>query len=235
MAFIIPLVGWMPTGMDVSVWQSFWALARRRETGHKPTLSETLFDFRFGYIGTSGLALLFVTLGAAVMFDRGVEFDLKSSSKFAGQLIDLYTSTLGDWSRPFILIAAFTTMLSTTLTVIDGFPRALQMAGRRFFGPESEKDVAKSTVRTLDFWLWAGLLMVGAMVVIGFFMKDFGSLVDIAITLSYVTAPFLGILTYRAMTAADIPEEFRPGKGLRVLAVVGIVFLVGFFALFLAS
>ncbi len=32
--FIVAFVGWMPTGMDVTVWQSFWALARggRRDT-----------------------------------------------------------------------------------------------------------------------------------------------------------------------------------------------------------
>jgi len=237
MAFIVVLVGWMPTGMDVSVWQSFWALARQRQTGHRPTLSETLFDFRFGYIGTSVLALLFVTLGAAVMFDRGIEFP-DSSSRFARQLVDLYTSTLGEWSRPVILLAAFTTMLSTTLTVIDGFPRALQLAGRRFFGPETEAETAKSAVRSRDFWLWAGLLMAGAMVVIVFFMRskdDFLRLVDVAITLSYITAPFLGILTYRAMTAPDIPEEYRPGRGLRIHAIVGIVFLVGFFILYLAT
>ncbi|MEN8150787.1 MAG: divalent metal cation transporter [Planctomycetota bacterium] len=233
MVFIVPLIGWMPTGMDVSVWQSFWALARRRETGHRPTLRETLFDFRFGYIGTSVLALLFVTLGAAVMFDRGQAFDLKSSSKFAGQLVDLYTSTLGEWSRPVILVAALTTMLSTTLTVIDGFPRALQMAGRRFFSEETAADAEKSTVRTLDFWLWAGLLIAGAMIVIRFYMKNFGALVDLAITLSYVTGPFLGILTYRAMTAPDIPAEYRPARGLRILAIVGIVFLAGFFVLYL--
>ena len=72
MAFIVGLVGWMPTGMDVSVWQSFWVLARRRETGHAPTLAETLFDFRLGYIGTGCLAVMFCTLGTAVMFERGI-------------------------------------------------------------------------------------------------------------------------------------------------------------------
>jgi len=234
MGFIVGLVGWMPTGMDVAAWQSFWALARRRQTGYTPSLRETLFDFRLGYIGTGVLALLFLCLGTAVMFVEGVT-PQKKAVDFAGQLIDLYTNTLGAWSRPVIGIAAFTTMFSTTLTVIDGFPRALHLTCRRFFGPETQKEVAASAVRTLGFWAWAGILIAGGMGIILFFMKDLLSLVNLATILSYVTGPFLGILAYRAMTAADVPEAYRPGRALRIHAIVGIVFLVGFFLFYLST
>jgi Mn2+/Fe2+ NRAMP family transporter len=232
--FIIGLVGWMPTGMDVSVWQSFWSLARRRQTGYTPTLKETLFDFKLGYIGTGVIALLFCSLGAAVMFDRGIEISGKAPV-FAKQVIDLYTSTLGEWSRPVIGIAAFTTMLSTTLTVIDGFPRALQLTGRRFFGPETEAEVAGSTVRTWDFWAWTGLLVAGGLAVVAYLLKDLRALVNLACTLSYVTGPFLGILALRAMSAKDVSEEYRPGRALRWHAIIAIVFLAGFFVFYLVN
>lgn len=232
--FIIGLVGWMPTGMDVSVWQSFWSLARRRQTGYAPSLRETLLDFKIGYIGTGIIAVLFCALGAAVMFDRGIKIET-SAPGFAKQVIDLYTSTLGEWSRPIIGIAAFTTMLSTTLTVIDGFPRALQLTGRRFFGPETEQEVAGSTVRTRDFWAWAGLLIAGGLAVIAFLLKDLRTLVNLACMLSYITGPFLGFLALRAMTASDVPEEYRPGRALRVHAWLAILFLAGFFVFYLAN
>jgi Mn2+/Fe2+ NRAMP family transporter len=234
-AFVVGLVGWMPTGMDVSVWQSFWSLARRRETGHTATLRETLFDFRFGYIGTGVLAVMFCILGTATLFGPGIE-PARGASGFAAQIISLFTSNLGNWSRPIIVVAAFTTMLSTTLTVMDGFPRALQLVMRRFRAPEDAAEVSTSAARSPGYWIWMAVLAVGAMVIVIFYLADhLARLVDLATILSFITAPFLGILTYRAMVSADVPEEFRPGRALRALALSGIAFLTAFLGFFAYS
>ncbi|MFH1313681.1 MAG: Nramp family divalent metal transporter [Candidatus Eisenbacteria bacterium] len=231
-AFIVGLVGWMPTGMDVSVWQSFWTLARKKETGCTPTLKASLFDFNLGYIATGALALMFCTLGTAVMFDKGMTFQ-SSSAAFAGQVIDLYTSTLGSWSRPIIAISAFTTIFSTVLTVVDGFPRGLQLVARRFRTPEDPVDVLERSGNSWDYWLWMGIMAVGAMLIIAFYLKSLKALVDLATTLSFITGPFLGFLTYRAITAKYVPAECRPAPWLRGLAVLGIVFLGGFLLFFI--
>jgi len=226
-AFIVGLVGWMPTGMDVSVWQSFWTLARKKETGHAPTLKETRFDFNLGYVGTGILAMMFVILGTSVMFNKGITFQ-SSATAFAGQIIDLYTQTLGAWSRPIIAISVFTTMFSTMLTVIDGFPRALQLVARRFKTPEDPVEVLERSGHSWDYWAWMALMAAGAMIIIGFYLKSLKALVDLATTLSFLTGPFIGILTYRAIMSENVPEEFRPGRGLRIFAVTGIVFLSSF-------
>jgi Mn2+/Fe2+ NRAMP family transporter len=231
-AFIVGLVGWMPTGMDVSVWQSFWTLARKKETGYAPTLKESLVDFNLGYIGTGLLAVMFCTLGTSVMFNKGLTFE-SSSAGFAGQVIDLYTSTLGSWSRPIIAISAFTTIFSTVLTVTDGFPRALQLVGRRFRTPEDPQEVLERCGNSWDYWTWMGVMALGAMLIIGFYLKSLKSLVDLATTLSFVTAPFLGFLTYKAIMARWVPDEFKPRPWLRALAIIGIVFLASFLAFFL--
>jgi Mn2+/Fe2+ NRAMP family transporter len=233
-AFIVGLVGWMPTGMDVSVWQSFWALARKKETGHTPTLKETLFDFNLGYIGTGCLALMFCILGTAVMFGSGVKVET-SASKFAGQIIQLYTETLGPWSRPIIVVSAFTTMFSTMLTVIDGFPRALQLVGRRFKTPEDPVEVLERSGQSWDYWTWVGVLGVGGMLIIIFFLKKLTGLVDLATTLSFITGPFLGYLTYRAITAPWVPDDFKPKPWMRILALIGIIFLGAFLLFFIYS
>ena len=123
-SFLIALVGWMPSAVDISVWHSLWTLERARETGHRPKLREALFDFNLGYLGTAVLALMFLSLGALVFFGRGEEI-ATTGVGFSFQLIELYSSSLGHWMRPVIVVAAFTTMFSTTLTVIDAFPRAL--------------------------------------------------------------------------------------------------------------
>jgi Mn2+/Fe2+ NRAMP family transporter len=231
-AFIVGLVGWMPTGMDVSVWQSFWTLARKKQTGFAPTLKQSLFDFNLGYIGTGLLALMFCALGTSVMFNKGIAFE-SSSAAFAGQVIELYTSTLGAWSRPIIVISAFTTLFSTMLTIIDGFPRALQLVARRFRTPEDPVEVLERCGSSWDYWTWMGVMAAGAMLIVGMYLRSLKALVDLATTLSFVTAPFLGFLTYRAIMADWVPDEFKPRPWLRGLAVVGIVFLGSFLLFFL--
>jgi Mn2+/Fe2+ NRAMP family transporter len=230
--FVVGLVGWMPTGLDVTVWQSFWCLARRRQTGHTPTLAQTLADFKLGYVGTGVLAVLFCVLGTAVMFGEGITFQ-RAPWAFADQVINLFTSGLGEWSRPIIVVAAFTTMFSTTLTVLDGFPRALQLAVRRFRTAEDDSEVAASSARSAGYWAWMFVMAVGGMLIIAFYLKSLGQLVDLATFLSFLTGPLLGWLSYRAVTADWVPAEYRPGKALRVVSLLAFLFLGALFVLFL--
>ncbi|MCB0279944.1 MAG: Nramp family divalent metal transporter, partial [Calditrichaeota bacterium] len=120
--FLIGFIGWMPTTLDIAVMQSVWILDKKRESEFD--LKTALFDFNVGYIGTAILAFFFLTLGAMVMFGSDESFS-SAGTVFANQFIQLFTKSIGDWSIVIIQIAALTTMFSTTLTCIDGFPRAL--------------------------------------------------------------------------------------------------------------
>jgi len=93
--FIVALLGFMPSSVDLSVWHSLWSVAKARDDRRRATLREALDDFHIGYVGTFVLALCFVLLGAGVMHDAGVRFETTPAG-FAGQLIDLYQQTLGD-------------------------------------------------------------------------------------------------------------------------------------------
>jgi Mn2+/Fe2+ NRAMP family transporter len=201
--FLVALVGWMPSAFDISIWHSLWTLARREETKYAPSVKESLLDFNIGYVGTAILALCFVTLGAGVMFGSGESF-ADAPAAFTEQVIALYTTNLGAWSRPLIGLAAFTVMFSTTLTVIDGFPRAIASLVARFGGPESP-DHATGRL--------AGL-------------------VDLATTLSFLTAPAIALLNHRAMIGVEVPAEQRPGTAMRVFSWVAIVLWAGFAAYF---
>lgn len=221
--FVAALVGWMPSAIDVAVWQSLWTLARREDSQHAPTLKESMFDFHLGYIGTAALALCFLTMGAGVMHGRGVTF-ADSAGGFAAQVIRLYTETLGEWSGPIIGVAAFAVMFSTTLTVLDGFPRALTTLMARFKGPE-EAGVfelkQKSQGRT--YWAMLLLLAVGAMLVLFAFLTSLKAMVDVATTLSFLTAPILSVLNHRAVLGAEVPTESRPRPWLIWMSILGIV------------
>lgn len=62
-AFVVALAGWMPSAIEISVWHSLWSVEREKQTGHRPTLRESLFDFNFGYLFTVLYALVFLSLG----------------------------------------------------------------------------------------------------------------------------------------------------------------------------
>lgn len=220
--FVVALVGWMPSAIDVAVWQSLWTLARREDSQHAPTLKESMFDFHLGYIGTAALALCFLTMGAGVMHGRGVKF-ADSAGGFAAQVIRLYTETLGEWSGPIIGVAAFAVMFSTTLTVLDGFPRALTTLMARFKGPE-EAGVfeLKQKSQGQTYWAMLLLLAVGAMLVLFAFLTSLKAMVDVATTLSFLTAPILSVLNHRAVLGAEVPTESRPRPWLIWMSILGI-------------
>jgi Mn2+/Fe2+ NRAMP family transporter len=118
----VAMIGWMPAPIDIAIWSSIWTLARARSAGRRGTTDSILLDFDAGYLSTLILAIAFALLGAGVMHGHGITFET-SSVAFAGQVVDLYASQLGGWTRPIISLAAFLTMLSTTVAVADGFPR----------------------------------------------------------------------------------------------------------------
>ena len=221
-AFIVALVGWMPSAFDISVWNSLWTLERSKQTGHRPTVREALFDFNLGYIGTGLMALCFLSLGALVMYGTGVQFS-PSGGVFAGQLVSLYTSTLGEWSHYIIVIAAFTAMFSTTLTVVDGFPRVLHKTMEILF-----PSLSRLRSGQWLYWSWMLIIITGALILLGLFMKSMRFMIDLATTISFVTAPVLAFMNYRVVTSPLMPIDAQPPMWLKVLSWIGMVFLFGF-------
>lgn len=123
-ALAASMIGWMPAPIDIAVWSSIWTLARVQSRGARGTKDQILLDFDAGYLATLVLAIGFAALGAGVMHGQGLEFE-NGPAAFAGQVVDLYASQLGGWTWPIVATAAFLTMLSTTVTVADGFPRTI--------------------------------------------------------------------------------------------------------------
>ncbi len=229
--FVAALVGWMPSAIDVAVWQSLWVLARGRDAGEPPTVRDALLDFNIGYLGTVLLAFCFLLLGAAVMHGSGVAFKA-SAGGFAAQILDLYAASLGDWARPIIGVCAFAVMFSTTLTVVDGFPRAVSVLVARLQRPEDPARAAEELkANRRSYWVALVILAVGSVAVLAAMLKSLKAMVDLATTLSFLTAPILAWLNHRAVHAGEVAAEHRPGPGLVALSWLGIVFL-GAFALY---
>jgi Mn2+/Fe2+ NRAMP family transporter len=220
--FILALVGWMPSAFDISVWSSLWTLAKNRSSGTRASVAHALLDFRIGYVGTGLLAFAFVILGAGVMHGAGTSFS-DQGTQFSVQLVDLYADTLGGWMRPVVYVAMFTTMFSTSLTVVDGFPRAIARTVRvARHGLDAVPDDEGPA-----YWISGAVLGILTVVVVAGFLGTLTAMVDFATTVSFCTAPALGYLNLRAVTAPHVPADARPGPALRRLSLVGLVLLGG--------
>lgn len=219
-AFLIALMGWMPIPIDGAAWHSMYTLERIKQTGKTPSLKQSLIDFKIGYIGAGILALCFLTLGALVMYGSGEEF-ASSGGAFAKQLVNIYTTSLGDWAYIIIIICAFTTMFSTTLTITDAYPRVSKQI-------LLNTDFGKSIGEKINYRLLIIGISLLTLVVLYLAGDNFTFMVDLATTLSFMTAPVLAYINYKAVMSKQVAEEFRPPLWLRLLSWAGLIFLTGF-------
>lgn len=211
--FLIALMGWMPAPIEASVWSSLWAKQRENETGFRPNLKEALFDFKVGYIGTATLAIVFLGLGAFVMYGSG-EIFASSSVGFAKQLIGLYTDTLGSWSKILISIVALITMVSTTLTVVDAYPRSLEACLRSI-----------NRNRKKSYIIYLVIVSAIALIIINYFAKNIRGMVDLATIISFVAAPIFSFLNFKLVLSDNLPDENKPSKPMKILSIAGLAFL----------
>jgi Mn2+/Fe2+ NRAMP family transporter len=217
--FLIAFLGWMPAPLDITIWQSIWTV--RKDKLNKRSLADVKFDFNVGFYGTALLAICFLSLGANIIY--GTEVSVESSAgAFASQLVGLFTQSLGNWSYYIILIAAFTTMFSTTLTCLDALPSMCQEIGTALnLQPRINKR-----------WIWMALVAVGALIILYFFIASMAQMVFVATVVSFLTAPvlaFLSILLYKH----KLPMFSIWSKKELYLAYAGLGFLVLFSVLYL--
>ena len=217
--FLAALIGWMPAPLDISVWQSLWILEKKKT--NSISFDEGIFDFNIGYFGTFILGICFLSLGALVMFGSGIGFS-DVGSIFAGQFIELYTSTLGESVYPIIVIAAFTTMFSTTLTTLDASPRSMHKSSKLLF----------PNTNFLNYKFWLIVLSIGTICIFSLLLDEMGTLVQIATVLSFVTAPFYAYLNLKLVTSNLMPIKYKPSKILINFSYAGLVFLTLFAIVF---
>lgn len=217
--FIIALMGWMPTAVDLSAWNSLWTIERIKQTGYRPTMKETLADFNLGYLVSAVLALCFVTLGAFMLYGTGTQLP-EGSAGFASAVVSIYTNYIGDWSRFIIAASAFSIMFGTCIAVFDGYARSSQRIFELLFLHDS------SASRSV----YNGSLLVtsiGAFMVIALFSGRMKELVDLATTVSFLVAPVVAAVNFH-LVMKRVEKDARPRMWLQVLSWAGLVFLSGF-------
>ena len=229
--FLLGLMGWMPTALDLSTWNSLWTIERIKQTGYKPTMKETLFDFNFGYLVSALLSLCFITMGAYLLHGT-TETIPNDPAGFANGIVNLYTKTMGSWSYIFIAAAAFSIMFGTCIAVFDGYGRAMQRTSELIFIRK------KSTSKKQNSQMYTATILI---IVIGSFSiielvktTDFGikGLVNIATTLSFIIAPIIAVFNVILVRKKHIGEH-APPTWIKITSYLGIVFLTAFSIYFL--
>ncbi len=224
-AFIIALMGWMPTAVDLSTWNSLWTLERIKSSGYRPTLRQTLVEFNLGYWVSAMLAICFLTLGAYLVYGTGTSMP-DSAASFSQRIIELYTASIGNWSTLLISVAAFSIMFGTSIGVLDGYSRALERSVKLLFA-HSTKDVSNTSDRSV-YIATLIVLCLGAFAIITWFSGQLRALVDLATTISFLIAPLIASVNFYLVSNSRFPEHGRPGVLMQILSYAGIVFLTGF-------
>lgn len=217
LSFLLAFVGWMPAPLDIAIWHSIWALS-----GPKKTTGE--FDFKLGFYGTAILGICFLMLGANTMYGSGIQLQ-SSSLDFASQLVDIFTLSLGSWSYWFIMVAAATTMFSTTLTCYDAMPRVMSSI-------TAELGLSGPIVHTR---FWQIILLGGSVWILTFMVSSMGQMISFATILSFLAAPILAWLSYRLvithseMSLWSTRETVLARVGIAVLLVFSLIYAISLF------
>lgn len=218
LGFIIALMGWMPAPLEFSAITSVWT-SKKIRTDHT-SRHQGMVDFNVGYMTSAILALFFLALGVFVQYGSGEEIAMQGGA-YVGQLIEMYTQTIGEWSRLLVTFIAFLCMFGTVITCIDGYGRtnaeslSLIKSGDTLL---SEKYVK----------LWTTFTAIAGYVLIAFFMGQLAALLKFAMISAFVTAPIFGYLNYSL-----IKTENKLTPVMKWYAITGIAFLLAFTLLFL--
>ncbi len=217
-AFLIALMGWMPTALDLSAWNSLWTIAKAKN--EKFSLKEVVREFRFGYLISALLAPAFMVLGAYLIYGTNNEL-AGGSAAFAGGIIELYTSSIGDWSKLIISASAFSIMFGTCIAVFDGYARVAEKLWSIY-----RQDQYEHHKKGRPYQAMLLILGSGALLLIANFNDQLKGLVDLATAISFLVAPLIAWANYHLVM--QLKQEDRPGPLLKWLSIIGIVFLSSF-------
>jgi len=226
-ALIAAILGWMPTGIDVSIWHSLWTLEKHPElrTTAPPApngqarrwdiLKIALADMRLGYILSFVVAAIFLLLAA--LFLQG-ETRAISGVGFAESLAAIYTQKIGAWMYLVFMVAAFCALYSTCYTVMDGFSRSFATTLCTLF-PHIKQNWYSRLYRGFVLFIAAFAFLTVATV------RNPVTLVMVVALLSLCVAPLYYALNYYCVTRFIKDEQFRVKKPACIMALIGIVIM----------
>lgn len=221
LGFIVILTGWMPAPIEISSIGSIWLKNQIKQTNINA--KNALLDFNVGFIVTAILAIFFLALGALVL--HGSAYEFKDGIAFSHQLVTMYSNVIGDWSRLLIAFIAFACMFGTSITVIDGYGRAVAEA---FSLIRKNRSASNRSIA-----IWTIFISIIGFLIIIYFASSMRTMLDFAMILSFTTTPIFAFLNYKLVRSTKLPKELQNGMFLNILSICGLIFLFGFLILFI--
>jgi Mn2+/Fe2+ NRAMP family transporter len=216
------IFGLMPTGINVAIWHSLWAVEHLEEwektaKDKREMLELGMTDLRVGYWLSAILAVVFVSLGANLLQPRGLT---PNGIDVALTLSKIYTELLGDWMFPVFMLASFAAMFSTSYSVMDGFPRTFAGLLRTLF--PSNRFLNKSV--NPAYWIFMVVIFAFA-VAVNTLVPNPVLMVTLVGVVSLLVAPVLYALNYYCVTRLIPDESMRPSRAMRIWALAGILIM----------
>jgi len=219
---VAAILGLMPTGINVAIWHSLWAVAhleawKKTARSKASLLRLAVLDLNVGYVLSAALAVVFMSLGASLLRPRGLS---PAGVDVALTLSKIYTEILGEWMFPVFMLAAFAAMFSTAYSVMDGFPRTFATLLRTLYPDKANLRGSGDPA----YWGFMALILVFAVGANSIFPNPV-LMVQLVGLVSLAVAPLLYGLNYYCVTRLIDDPELSPGRFLRLWGLTGIWFL----------
>ena len=216
------LLGLMPTGINVAIWHSLWAVEHlkywKEQTDDRAVMLRfSQRDLGIGYGLSAVLGVMLLSLGAVLLRPRGLVPD---GIEVVLTISEIYTELLGAWMFPVFMIAAFAALFSTVYSVMDGFPRAFSRLMKTLF-PENAF-VHRSTDPT--YWIFMVVIFAFSLVT-NTLIPNPVLVITIVGVVSLSMAPVLYGMNYYCVTRLIDDEAMRPSGVLRAWAGAGLIFM----------
>jgi hypothetical protein len=220
---VASILGLMPTGINVSIWHSLWAIEHlprweARGATRRDVLRASGFDLRLGYWASAVLAVMFMSLGASLLQPRGL---VPEGLQVALTISSIYTELMGAWMYPVFMATAFAAMFSTVYSVMDGFPRAFSTILKTLFPANAFLERPSNPT----YWMFMAAIFTFAVAVNTVFPNPV-VVVQLVGLLSLMLAPVLYSLNYYCATRLT-PDDVRPSRFMRAWALIGIAAMAG--------
>ena len=230
LGFLVVTMGWMPAPIEISSITSLWLKRQCKDKAVTPR--SALFDFNLGYGVTVLLAMLFLGLGALVLYSSGTPL-ATSGIGFSHQLISMYSATIGEWAHGLIALVAFLCIFGSALTVYDGYARVVA-EGISLLLPKKAGEAANSEKGPQNALVTVVLLTMAAIsfAIVLFFKSALLAMLGFAMTLAFVTTPVFAWLNHRLVARSQLHEYAAPSKWITTISYLGLIYLFGFLLVF---
>ncbi len=125
-------------------------------------------------------------------------------------------------------VSATVVMYSTLLAATDNYGRMISGIFLRLNTPEQSWERDAGQLPSVLYNVLIVVLSTGGFFVFLLFAESFRTLLAIATSAAFISAPFIAVLVYRSITSDDLEDSQKPTPGLRRYSIFCIAALTVF-------